>query len=124
MNVVPVKREIWQRGDTILIEHEDVTDVTGALVTSFSGYKMHASLKLDPDSDDDASAVAKLETADYVASGSTLRAYLQTESLSLTLDTDYYLDSQVIDGNGYVSTLIKRKIRFVRDVSRRIVDTP
>lgn len=117
------KREKWMRGDTIAIELEDIKDVTGALVTDFTGYKFHASLKLNK-TDLDGAALALIETSGFVTSGSTARAYLVTEGLSLTLGADYYLDAQVIDGNSYVSTLLQRIINFEQDISRRVVDTP
>jgi len=118
-----ITRETWNRGDTIAILIDEITDVNGDLVTSFASWEFHASLKAAND-DADASAIATLDTAAFTqdAANSKVIGYLETESLSLDLETDYYFDAQTVDANGYVTTAIERILVFKRDTTQRITD--
>ena len=117
-------RENWNRGDTIAISHEEIKDSSDSLVTDFTGWKFHATLKASK-SDADASAIATLNTSNFTITAGSSKAigYLGTESLSLTLGQDYYLDAQIIDGGGNVSTVLERIIVFKQDVTRRTTDS-
>lgn len=119
--------EYWKRGDAIAIYHTNVKDVYGAILTSFTGYQFHATLKANRD-DIDADAIAELNTSDFTTAvtGTTSNsavAHMKTNSLSLTLGNEYYLDAQIVDPNSNPATVLSRIIIFEQDTTTRIVDT-
>ena len=123
-NMNTITRESWNRGDTIAIVHTEIKNVDGVLVTDFTGFIFQATLKASK-SDADSSAIIKLNTSDHVLNdaNSSAKVYLETESLSLSLETDYFLDAQIIDANGYVSTTLERIILFKRDITQRVTNS-
>lgn len=115
--------ENWKRGDTIAIVHKDVKDYNGNIVSSFTGYKFHATLKANRD-DADGVAIATLDTSDFTTSASATTniavGNMVTNALTLTLGKEYYLDAQIVDANNYVATVLQRIIIFEQDITTRI----
>lgn len=123
---LPLEIEYWPIGDTLVIKHTEIKDADDALVTDFTGWKFHATLKAAL-SDDDASATKKINTSSFTVTDASSKAigYMETESVrgTITLGNDYYLDAQIIDASGNVATVIRRLINFYQDTSKRTTDT-
>lgn len=115
--------EHWKRGDTITILNEQIKTYAGVLVTDFTGWKFHATLKASQN-DLDSAAVKVLATSDFTVdqAASSAVGFMETESLTLSLNTGYFLDAQIVDGNGNVTTILERIIVFTQDTGRRTTD--
>ena len=118
-----IKKETCKRGDTLTILHESIKTYDGVLVTDFTNWKFQATLKASQ-ADLDSAAVKILATSDFTVNSAENSAvgFMETESLSLALNTGYFLDAQIIDGNGNVATVLERVVEFTQDTGRRTAD--